>query len=177
VWFYISVADAYSVDVRNRSEHLLCIELHEDVWKALPSLNILSIQRVYGFWDVLHHHMQIYLISVLSLREIRVLQLKNIRMIQFFEDLQLSVLVSLILQYLLNGNDLSSFSNFSLVYHSKGPTTDHLFSLLRLLGRIDLHLLFNRFFFRDRLLLLPTLLDHNALILVLIACQNISACS
>ena len=73
-----------------------------------------------GLWDVVHNHVEVDLVLLVSLRVESVLQSDHIRVAQFFHDLQLPVLVPLVLVDLLDGDDFARLGPGGLEDDTKG---------------------------------------------------------
>ena len=58
----------------------------------------------HSLWYVVHHHVEVDLIGLVSLRIECMLQSNHIWVVQFLHNLQFTILVSLILVYLLDGH-------------------------------------------------------------------------
>lgn len=95
--FDISVADIRCVNVEKRSHDLVSVELHENIRETLSLLLVVTIKGIDRLRNEWHDDMQVLFIGVFPLAEISVDHLENIWVVKFFENLEFSIFVSLIL--------------------------------------------------------------------------------
>eukprot|EP00955_Chlamydomonas_euryale_P117854 366501-Chlamydomonas_euryale.AAC.35 len=103
------MADVDLVDAQQGAEHLVCVQLDEDVGDALVVLGVVLGDAVHGVRHVLQDQVQVRLV-LLSRRVEAMLQPDNVGMVQDLHDLQLAILEALVLQHLLD-RDLRSFQH------------------------------------------------------------------
>ena len=120
------MADSEGVDVGKRPEHLVGIDLHEQLGHALLHLHVVPHHPVHRLWNVVHHHVQVHLVCFVVASCVEgMFHRNNVGVEQLFHDLQLSVLVPLVLINLLDSYCLPSFRNSGLVHDPKGAVSDH----------------------------------------------------
>mmetsp|Transcript_15888 Transcript_15888/g.18402 ORF Transcript_15888/g.18402 Transcript_15888/m.18402 type:complete len:329 (-) Transcript_15888:80-1066(-) len=105
----VAVADAQRVDVRQRPEHLVRVELHEQDRHALLHLHVVPHDPVDGLGDVVHDHVEVDFVRLVAAGVERVLHRDDVGVVQLFHNLELSVLVALVLVDLLDGDDFAGF--------------------------------------------------------------------
>ena len=107
------MADALGVYVGDRAEQLVGVELDQEVRHHLLHLEVLLHHTVGCVWDVVHNNVQIDFVRLVSISVERLPHFDTVRMVQHFQDLELSVFVPFVLEYLLDGHCLSCFRNSS----------------------------------------------------------------
>jgi hypothetical protein len=107
------------VNVGQRPEHLISIQLDEELGYALLHLHVVSHDSVHGFRDVIHNYVEVDLILLVSSSVEGMLHCDNVWMEELLHNLKLSVFIALVLVDLLDGDCFASFSDSGLVYHSK----------------------------------------------------------
>lgn len=80
--------------------------------------------------DVVHYHVQIHLVWLVAISIKALPHLHAIRMVKHLEDGELSVLVPLVLEDLLDGNGLASFGDGGLEDDSERSITDDFFCVV-----------------------------------------------
>ena len=123
--FYVTVADALGVDVRNRAQELVGVELDQEVRDHLLHLQVLLHHAVGRIRNVVHHHVQIHFVWLVTVRVERLPHLDAVGVVQHLEDLQLSVFVSLILEDLFDRNRFASLCYDCLEDHSERTISDN----------------------------------------------------
>jgi hypothetical protein len=107
------------VNVGQRSEHLIRVELYKELWHSLLHLDVVSHHTVDCLRNVVHDDIQVNLIWLVPSGVKSMLHCHNIWMKQLLHDLELSVFITLILVNLLDGDALASLSHSGLVDNSK----------------------------------------------------------
>lgn len=119
LWFNISVADALSVNVSNRPHKLIRVQLDYKIGDHLFHFEVLFHYSVCGIRNVVHHDVEVNLIWLVSICVEALSHFDAIRMMKHLKNRKLPILISLILEYFLDGNSLCSFCNGCLKYHTK----------------------------------------------------------
>eukprot|EP00982_Pelagococcus_subviridis_P008403 30837-Pelagococcus_subviridis.AAC.18 len=92
----VSVTHAAAVNVRQRSSHLIRVQLHVQPGHALRRLYVLLGQPVHRVRYVLQHEVQVHLLLLVR-AVVAVLQRDDVGVVQDFHDLQLAVFKPLVL--------------------------------------------------------------------------------
>jgi hypothetical protein len=130
LWLNISMADSLSVDIGNRSQKLIRVHLHNKVWHHLFNLKVLLHYSVGSIRNIVHDNIKINLVLVLTIRVETLSHLDTVWMLQHFQDLKLSVLISFVLENFLDGDGLTSLGNGSLEDDSEGTISDNFLSVV-----------------------------------------------
>ncbi len=101
------MADALGMDVSNRSEQLVRVKLDEQVGHHLLHLQVLLHDAVGRVRNEIHHNVQVDLVLLVTIRVEGLAHLHTVGVVQHLQNLQLSVLVALILEHLLDGDCLA----------------------------------------------------------------------
>jgi len=113
------------VDVSQRSEHLVSVDLNEQFRHALFHLHIVSHDSIDSLWNIIHDYVKIHLVSLIISSCVKgMFHRNNVGMKQFLHDLKFSILVPLILIDFLDGNSLSSFGHPGLINYSERPVSN-----------------------------------------------------
>ena len=126
----VSMADTFGVNVRNATEHLVRVKLDEQIWYHLFHLEVLFHYSVTGVGYVVHYHIQIDLLGLVSICVERLPHFDAVRVVKHFQNLQFSVLVSLVLEHLFDGHSLTSLCDCCLEYYTEGPIPDNFLSVV-----------------------------------------------
>jgi len=126
----VSMANADSVDVGNGSEHLVGVEFDHETWDWLLHLEELLHYFVDGVGDEVHHHVEVYLIWVITVSVEVLSHLHAVRVVQHFQNLELPVLVTLVLEHLLYCHVLSCLCHDRFEHHSEGTISNDLLSIV-----------------------------------------------
>ena len=126
----VSMADSFCVNVRNATEHLVWVKLYEQIWYHLFHLEVLFHYSIAGVGNVVHYHIQIDLLGFVSICVKRLPHFDAVRVVKHFQNLQFSILVSLVLEHFLDGHSLTGLCNCRLEYYSKGPIPDNFLSVV-----------------------------------------------
>ena len=124
------MADSLCVDVGNRSKQLVGVQLDKEVRDHLFHLEILLHDTVGGIRNEVHHHIQVYFFRLVSIGVERLSHFDTVGMVQHFQNLQLSVLISLILEHLFDGYGFPSLSNCRFKHNSKRSISNDLLSIV-----------------------------------------------
>lgn len=127
----ISMADALSMDIGNGSKQLVGVDLDQQVWDHLLHLQVLFHDTVCGIWDVVHHHIKVNFLWLVSVGVKRLTHFDAVRVVKHLENLQLSVLVALVLEHLLDGHGLACLRNCCLEDDSERTVSDDLLRVVR----------------------------------------------
>mmetsp|Transcript_8606 Transcript_8606/g.23343 ORF Transcript_8606/g.23343 Transcript_8606/m.23343 type:complete len:211 (-) Transcript_8606:297-929(-) len=147
----VPVADTLAVDVRQRPQHLVHVELDQENRHALVRPNVVLIDLVHGIRHVLQHQVQVQIVRVSMVRAGRrlvggglgrsrwgrghgrrptggvetVFQLHYVWMIQLPDNLQLTVLEPPVLEHLLYRHNFIGLNAPGLEHHAKRPVPYH----------------------------------------------------
>ena len=124
------MADAFGVDVRNRSQKLVGVELDEQIRHHLLHLEILLHHAIGSIGNEVHHNVQVDLIRLVTICVEGLSHLDTVGMVQHFQNLELSVLVALVLEHFLDGHSLSCLSNGRFENHSEGAISNNFLSVV-----------------------------------------------
>ena len=130
LWFNISMADSFSVDISNRSHQLVWIQFYDQVWHHLFHFKVLLHYSVGRIGNIVHNDVQIHFIRFISIGVETLSHFNAIWMMQHFQNSELTIFISLILKDLLNGDCLTCFSYGSFKYDTKGTITNNLFRIV-----------------------------------------------
>lgn len=120
----VSVTNTLGVNIRNRAKQLVAVKFNEQVRHHLLHFEIVLHHAVRCVLNVVHHNVEINFIRLLTVGIERLAHFDTIRVMQHFQDLQFAVLVSLVLEHLLDRHSFSSFRNRCLEYHAERSVTD-----------------------------------------------------
>lgn len=123
--FNVSVADTNGMNVGNRSNELIRIEFDEKRRNHLLHFHVLLHDSVQCVGNKIHHHVQIYLIWLLSVCVEELTHLDAVGMMKSFENLEFTVLVALILEHFFNSHCLTSFRNCCLEYDTERTVSNN----------------------------------------------------
>lgn len=126
----VSVADADCVDVGDTPQQLVCVELNQERRNCLSHLEVLLHNSVYCLRNKVHHHVQIDLVRFLTRCVEGLSHLDAVRVFEHFQNLQLSVLVSLVLENLLDGNSFSCFCNCGFEDNSERSVANNFLGII-----------------------------------------------
>ena len=126
----VSMADTFGVNVRNATEHLVWVKLNEQIWYHLFHLEVLFHYPITGVRYVVHYYIQIDLLGFVTVGVERLPHFDAVRVVKHFQNLQFSILVSLVLEHLLDGHSLTSLCDCRLEYYSEGPIPDNFLSVV-----------------------------------------------
>ena len=119
LWLDVSVANSLSVDVGNGPHKLVGVQFNNKVWHLLLHFMELLHYSVSSIGDVVHHHVQVNLIRLVSVGVKALSHLHAVGVMQHLQDGQLSILVSFVLEHFLDCYGLTSFGNSSFEHHSE----------------------------------------------------------
>jgi len=125
------MANALCVDIGNRAQKLVRIQLHEQVGNHLLHLEVLLHHSVGSIWDIVHNYVEVDLLGLVTVCVEGLAHLDTVGVVQHLEDLELSVLVPFVLEYLLDGYRLASLRNRRFEDHSERPIANDLLSIVR----------------------------------------------
>ena len=126
----ITVADAFSVNVSDRAQQLVAVELDDQVWHHLLHLEVVLHYSVRSVLDVVHDNVQVDLVWLLAVGVEGLTHLNAVRVVQHLEDLQLTILVALVLEDLFDGNSFASFCYRCLENYAKRAIANDFFSVV-----------------------------------------------
>jgi hypothetical protein len=105
-WFDIPMTNSDSINIGKTPEHLIRVQLNQ-LWRNLLFLLIVLLdERVECLGDVVHDQVEIDLLLVFALGEILVAQFHAVRMVDVLDYLVLPVLVTFVLEHLLDRHRL-----------------------------------------------------------------------
>lgn len=126
----VSVTNAFGVDVGYRSEQLVRVDFDQEIGHHLLHFEVLLHNPVRGVGDVVHDHIQVHFIGLVTVGIEGLAHLYTIRMMEHFKNLQLSVLVSFILEDLLDGHSLTGFGDGGLENDTEGAISNNLLGIV-----------------------------------------------
>ena len=126
----ISVANSFGVNVGNGPHELIRIELNNERWDHLFHFEVLLHYSVGRVRDVVHDHIQVNLVWLVSIRVEALSHLHTVGMVQHLQNRQLSIFISLVLENFFNCNCLTGFRNRGLEHHSERPITNNFFGVI-----------------------------------------------
>ena len=127
----ISVANSYSMNISYGSQQLIRVDFYQNIWYHLLHLKILLHNFVHSFRDIVHHNIQINLIRLVTISIKWLPHFNAIRVVQHFQNLKLSIFVSLVLKHLLDCHGFSCLCNSCLKYNPKWPISHNFLSIVR----------------------------------------------
>ena len=119
------MANSLSVNVSNRTQKLVRVELDNQSWDHLLNLEVLLHHAVGRVWDVVHHHVQVNFVLRVTLRVEGAAESHHVWMEKLLHDWQLSVLVALVLVNLFDSHSFTSLNYRRLEHNSKGAVADN----------------------------------------------------
>ena len=119
LWLNVSVANALRVDVGDRAQQLVRVELHQQVWHHLLHLEVLFHDAVGGIRNVVHNDVEVDLIWLVPIGVKRLAHFDAVRVVEHFQNLELSVFVALVLKDFLDCHSLSSFRDDGFEHNSE----------------------------------------------------------
>jgi len=119
LWLDVPMTNALCMDVSNGPHELIGIKLDDEVGDHLLHFMVLLHHSVSSVRDVVGYHIQIHFIWFISIRIKALPNFNAIWVMEHFQNRQLTIFVSFVLEYLFNGNGFPCFSNGSLENHSK----------------------------------------------------------
>lgn len=120
----VSVANTLGVNVGDRPHKLVRIQLNDKWRNHLLHFKVLLHHSVGGVWNVVHHDVEVDLVGFVAVRVEALPHLHAVRVMQHLQDGQLSVLVSLVLEYFLDGHCLSRLGYRCLEHNTKRSISD-----------------------------------------------------
>ena len=120
----ISVADSLRVDVRNRAQKLVRVELDEKVGDHLFHFQVLLHHAIGRVGNKVHDNIEVDLLGLVAVSVERLAHLDAVRVVQHLQDLQLTVLVPFVLEHLLDRHRFACLRNRGLEDHTKGTVAD-----------------------------------------------------
>mmetsp|Transcript_32307 Transcript_32307/g.57155 ORF Transcript_32307/g.57155 Transcript_32307/m.57155 type:complete len:276 (-) Transcript_32307:12-839(-) len=126
----VAVTDVHRMHICNTTQHVVRVELHEEVRHKLPRLGVMFHDVVNRFGTVLHHNIEIIFARLVARHMKSVLQLHNVWVLQLLHDLKLTVLEAGILQHLLDSHQVASLDDSSLVHDAKCATSQDALSVV-----------------------------------------------
>ena len=126
----ISMANTFGVNVGNGPHELIGIELNNERWDHLLHFEVLLHYSVGRVRDVVHDHIQVNFVWLVSIRVEALTHLHTVGMVQHLQNRQLSIFISLVLENFFNCNCLAGFRNRGLEHHSERPITNNFFGVI-----------------------------------------------
>ena len=124
------MADAFGVDVCDGAQQLVGVELDKQVGHHLLHLQILFHYAVRSVRDEVHDNIEVHFFWLISIRVKRLAHLNAVGVMEHFQDLKLSVLVSFVLEDLFDSNCLTGLSNSCLEDDSERAISNDFFSVV-----------------------------------------------
>ena len=130
LWFNISMANTFSMNISNGSHQLVWIKLHDNIWHLLLHLMELLHHSICCVRDVVHYYVKIYLVWLVSISIETLSHLNAIRMMQHFQNSQFSILIPFVLEYFLDSYCFSSFGNGCFEYNTERSISNNFLSII-----------------------------------------------
>ena len=124
LWLDVPVADALRVDVGDRAQQLVRVQLHQQVRHHLLHLQVLLHHSVGRVWDEVHDNVEVDLFGLVTVSVERLAHLDAVGVVEHLEDLKLSVLVALVLEDLLDGHRFARLRNRRFEHHAERTISD-----------------------------------------------------
>ena len=118
------------MDVGDRTEELIGVELDKQGRHHLFHLDVLFHHAVECVGDEIHDHVEVDLLRFLSVGVKELAHLYAVGVPQRLQDFQLSILVPLVLKDLLYRNRLSRLGNCRLEHNAKRTVAHNLLSVI-----------------------------------------------
>ena len=112
------------MDIRNRAQKLVRVELDEKIRHHLLHFEVLLHDAIGRVGDEVHDNVEVDLLGLVAVSVERLAHLDAVRVVQHLQDLQLTVLVSLVLEHLLDRHCFTCLRNCGLEDDSKGTIAD-----------------------------------------------------
>lgn len=106
------------------------VELDNERWNHLLHLKVLFHDSIGRVWDIIHDHVEVHLIWLVSVSIEALPHFHAVRVMQHLQDSQLPVFVSFVLENFLDGHSLTRFRNSCLKDNAKGSISDDFFSVV-----------------------------------------------
>ena len=126
----IPVANANRFEINESSEHFVSIQLHQHWRNHLLHLEIVLHNFVNGIRNVIHDYVEVHFTIAVSVGVEGLPHFDIVGLVELFEDLEFSVFVPRVLEDLLDGDWLSSFSHASLEHNPEGAVADDLLRIV-----------------------------------------------
>jgi hypothetical protein len=126
------MANTHCVNVGYRPDELVSIDFYEDGRDHLLHLHVLFHNTIEGVRNEVHDHVQVHFIWFFTICVEELPHLDTVRVMKSFQDLKFTVLISLVLENLLDSYGFPSFSNGGLENDTKGPVA---YDLLCIIGQ------------------------------------------
>lgn len=120
----VSVADALGVDVCDRAQQLVRVQFYQQIGHLLLHFEVLLHNFVNGVGDEVHDDVEVDLLSLVSIGVEVLPNLDTVLVVQQLQYLQLSVLVALVLENLLDGHGLARLCDRCFKDHPEGARTN-----------------------------------------------------
>ena len=114
------------MDICNSTKQLVRIEFDQKIRNHLLHLQVLLHDSIDCVRNIIHDYIQIHLVRFVTISVEGLPHFYAIRMMEHFKDCQLPILVSLVLEYFLDGNCFTRFCDGSLEHHAEGTIADNL---------------------------------------------------
>lgn len=126
----VSMTDSLGVNVGNGSEKLITVEFDNQIWHHLLHLQIILHHSVSSVLNIIHHHVQVYLIWLLTIRVEGLAHLHTVRMVKHLQNLQFTVLVPFVLEHFLDSDCFACFCDRGLKHNTKRTISNNFFSVI-----------------------------------------------
>ena len=126
LWLDVSVADPLRVDISERAEELVDVQL--DFENGHDRLHLVEVARgpVDSLWNEFEHEVEVHFILPFTIVVEEGLELDDVGMPDDAHDLKLAILEALVLQYSLDGGIFSTRGQFGLEDDTKGAVAYNL---------------------------------------------------
>ena len=114
LWLDISVTNALGVNICNGSHQLVGIQLDNQVWDLLLHFEILFHYSIGSVGNEVHDYIKIDFLGLISIGVEALSHFDAVWVMEHLQNSKFTIFVSLVLEYLLDGNSLACFSNGSL---------------------------------------------------------------
>ena len=85
--FDISMSNSKGVNIANSSQHLVRVQLNQQVWSWLLQSTVVSHYSIHRVWDEVHDDVKVDLLRSFSLGEESMLHPHNVGVVQLLQNL------------------------------------------------------------------------------------------
>lgn len=118
------------MNISDRAQQLIWIKFDQKVRNHLLHLQILLHHAVRSIRDVVHYNVEVDLFGFVTVSVEWLAHFNAVRVVKHLQYLQLSILVSLVLEHLLDGHGLSRFRDGGLENHAKRSISNDFLSVI-----------------------------------------------
>ena len=124
------MADTFSVNISDGPHQLIRVQLDDEVGYHLFHFEILFHDPIGSIRDIVHYHIEVHFVRFVSIGVKTLPHLHTVGVVKHLEDRQLTVLVSFILEDLLDSYRFASFSNGGLEHHTERSISNYFFGVI-----------------------------------------------